>query len=166
MKVDIQVPAIGESITEAVIGEWLVNDGEYVEQDSPVCMIESEKDKGTTVRVYLEPAESKPTLKPSGNRAAQLPLSGFRRILIVEDDRESGMALSVMLEKRGFEVVLESSAEKAWARFPEERASRLEDDVQVRVPGLEVADCMYEVFHIVVPAGHQMTAAEIEPGET
>lgn len=43
MKIDIVVPAIGESITEATMGGWVKENGEYVEEDEIICEVESEK---------------------------------------------------------------------------------------------------------------------------
>lgn len=41
--IDIKVPPIGESISEATIAKWLKKDGEYVERDEVICELESEK---------------------------------------------------------------------------------------------------------------------------
>ncbi|MBT8494692.1 MAG: 2-oxoglutarate dehydrogenase complex dihydrolipoyllysine-residue succinyltransferase [Deltaproteobacteria bacterium] len=41
--VELKVPALGESITEAVIGKWLKNVGEHVEADEPVVDLETDK---------------------------------------------------------------------------------------------------------------------------
>lgn len=40
---EVRVPMVGESITEVVMGEWKKSDGDYVEVDEPICVIESEK---------------------------------------------------------------------------------------------------------------------------
>jgi 2-oxoglutarate dehydrogenase E2 component (dihydrolipoamide succinyltransferase) len=40
---DLVVPTLGESITEAVIGKWLVNVGEHVGADDPVVDLETDK---------------------------------------------------------------------------------------------------------------------------
>jgi 2-oxoglutarate dehydrogenase E2 component (dihydrolipoamide succinyltransferase) len=40
---EVRVPMVGESITEVVMGEWKKADGDYVEVDEPICVIESEK---------------------------------------------------------------------------------------------------------------------------
>ena len=40
---DLVVPALGESITEAVIGKWLVGVGEHVNADDPVVDLETDK---------------------------------------------------------------------------------------------------------------------------
>ncbi|MCB9059134.1 MAG: 2-oxoglutarate dehydrogenase complex dihydrolipoyllysine-residue succinyltransferase [Calditrichae bacterium] len=51
MKIDVLVPAIGESITEATMGNWLKAEGEFVEEDEIICEIESEK---ATVEINAE----------------------------------------------------------------------------------------------------------------
>lgn len=39
----MKVPAIGESITEVTLSQWLVPDGAYVKIDQPICEFESDK---------------------------------------------------------------------------------------------------------------------------
>src|SRR5690554_3775580 len=43
MSVELVVPSVGESITEVEIGDWLKNEGEQVDRDEPVVVIETEK---------------------------------------------------------------------------------------------------------------------------
>ncbi len=43
MPIDIVVPGVGESITEVELGDWLTKEGDWVEKDAPVVVIESEK---------------------------------------------------------------------------------------------------------------------------
>lgn len=44
MKVlEVKIPSIGESITEVTIAQWVKADGEIVNEDQPLCEIESEK---------------------------------------------------------------------------------------------------------------------------
>ncbi|WP_133365634.1 2-oxoglutarate dehydrogenase complex dihydrolipoyllysine-residue succinyltransferase [Qipengyuania sediminis] len=43
MAQDIKVPTLGESVTEATIGEWLKKPGEPVKQDEPVASLETDK---------------------------------------------------------------------------------------------------------------------------
>ncbi len=50
---DIKVPEVGESITEAEIGEWLKKDGEYVERDEVILSLETDK---ASVEVVAEAA--------------------------------------------------------------------------------------------------------------
>lgn len=40
---DLLVPTLGESITEAVVGKWLIGVGEYVAADEPVVDLETDK---------------------------------------------------------------------------------------------------------------------------
>jgi 2-oxoglutarate dehydrogenase E2 component (dihydrolipoamide succinyltransferase) len=43
MAVDIKVPALGESVTEASVGRWLKQAGDAVEMDDPLVEIETDK---------------------------------------------------------------------------------------------------------------------------
>lgn len=43
MILEIKVPNIGESITEVTLASWLIEEGDYVEMDQPICELESDK---------------------------------------------------------------------------------------------------------------------------
>ncbi|HSY09335.1 MAG TPA: 2-oxoglutarate dehydrogenase complex dihydrolipoyllysine-residue succinyltransferase [Candidatus Dormibacteraeota bacterium] len=43
MPIELKIPAVGESITEVQISEWLKSEGDSVKQDEPVAVIDSEK---------------------------------------------------------------------------------------------------------------------------
>ncbi|HVX13143.1 MAG TPA: 2-oxoglutarate dehydrogenase complex dihydrolipoyllysine-residue succinyltransferase [Pirellulales bacterium] len=43
MPIELKVPAVGESITEVQLGEWLKGEGQFVERDQPIVEIESDK---------------------------------------------------------------------------------------------------------------------------
>jgi 2-oxoglutarate dehydrogenase E2 component (dihydrolipoamide succinyltransferase) len=43
MPIELKIPAVGESITEVQIGEWLKAEGDEVKQDEPLAVIDSEK---------------------------------------------------------------------------------------------------------------------------
>ena len=43
MPVELKVPPVGESITEVIIGEWLKSEGDWVAEDEPVVVVESDK---------------------------------------------------------------------------------------------------------------------------
>jgi len=43
MSTEVKVPVLGESITEATVGEWLKQPGDTVEQDEPICSLETDK---------------------------------------------------------------------------------------------------------------------------
>jgi 2-oxoglutarate dehydrogenase E2 component (dihydrolipoamide succinyltransferase) len=40
---EIKVPAVGESVFEALVARWLKNNGDRVERDEPLCEIETDK---------------------------------------------------------------------------------------------------------------------------
>jgi 2-oxoglutarate dehydrogenase E2 component (dihydrolipoamide succinyltransferase) len=43
MSTDVVVPALGESITEATIGQWLKAPGDAVALDEPIASLETDK---------------------------------------------------------------------------------------------------------------------------
>ena len=43
MSIQLKVPSLGESITQATIGAWLKKEGEPVQADEPLVEVESEK---------------------------------------------------------------------------------------------------------------------------
>ena len=66
MPIVIKIPAVGESITEVQIGEWLKSEGDTVEKDENVLSIETEKanmeipapDSGTITKIFRKPGET------------------------------------------------------------------------------------------------------------
>jgi 2-oxoglutarate dehydrogenase E2 component (dihydrolipoamide succinyltransferase) len=51
MIVEIKVPSVGESVTEAILAEWFKNDGDPVQKDEPLFVIETDK---VTLEVVAE----------------------------------------------------------------------------------------------------------------
>ncbi|MBM4245252.1 MAG: dihydrolipoamide succinyltransferase, partial [Deltaproteobacteria bacterium] len=43
MAFEVRVPSLGESVSEAVIGRWIRQDGEVVGVDEPILELESDK---------------------------------------------------------------------------------------------------------------------------
>src|SRR3990167_8427068 len=43
MKLEVKVPAVGESITEAVIGSWTKKSGEFVKMNDVILLLETDK---------------------------------------------------------------------------------------------------------------------------
>ena len=43
MKIDVKVPAVGESITEATIGSWNKKSGEFVKRNDVLLSLETDK---------------------------------------------------------------------------------------------------------------------------
>ncbi len=53
MAVEIKIPHVGESVQEAILAEWFKQDGEQVEKDEPLFVIETDK---VTLEVVAEVA--------------------------------------------------------------------------------------------------------------
>jgi len=51
MTIEIKVPSVGESVTEATLAEWFKKDGETVKKDEPLFVIETDK---VTLEVVAE----------------------------------------------------------------------------------------------------------------
>ena len=43
MEINVIVPSMGESITNAIISNWFVNDGDFIEKNSPLYELETDK---------------------------------------------------------------------------------------------------------------------------
>lgn len=43
MSVQVEIPSMGESVNEVILLEWLKGDGERVERDEPLCVLETDK---------------------------------------------------------------------------------------------------------------------------
>ncbi|MBT3341621.1 MAG: 2-oxoglutarate dehydrogenase complex dihydrolipoyllysine-residue succinyltransferase [Gemmatimonadetes bacterium] len=43
MVIDVDVPEMGESVSEVTVLEWLKSEGEFVEKDEPICVLETDK---------------------------------------------------------------------------------------------------------------------------
>lgn len=53
MKVDVKIPTVGESITEAIISEWQKSSGDFVDQNDVLLVLETDK---ASVEVVAEKA--------------------------------------------------------------------------------------------------------------
>jgi biotin carboxyl carrier protein len=43
MSVELKIPSVGESITEALIAQWFKSEGDTVEKDEPIAELETDK---------------------------------------------------------------------------------------------------------------------------
>ena len=75
MPVELVVPSVGESVTEVEIGDWLKREGEHVDQDEPVVVLETDK---VTVELPAPAAGTVKThLKQKGEKAAIGDVIGY-----------------------------------------------------------------------------------------
>ena len=67
MLIEIKVPSVGESVTEALLAQWFKNDGDPVKKDEPLFVIETDK---VTLEVVAED-DGRLTIKvPEGETVA------------------------------------------------------------------------------------------------
>jgi 2-oxoglutarate dehydrogenase E2 component (dihydrolipoamide succinyltransferase) len=64
---DVKIPAVGESVQEAVLAEWFKQDGDVVEKDEPLFVIETDK---VTLEVTAEIAGTLTILVAAGETVA------------------------------------------------------------------------------------------------
>ncbi len=84
MQIELKVPALGESITEVGIGDWLKKEGDSVARDENLVMIES--DKATVELPSPNQGRLTKILKQKGSSAAIGEVIGYL------DDASSGQA--------------------------------------------------------------------------
>src|SRR6266480_4470482 len=75
MPIELTVPEVGESISEVQIGEWFKNEGDYVERNEELVVIETDK---ATVELPA-PGSGKITkiLKKTGDTASVNEVIGY-----------------------------------------------------------------------------------------
>src|SRR5437867_12094813 len=84
MPTNVQIPALGESVSEATLIKWHKNDGDVVKTDEPICELETDKanadlpspGSGVIKRLKAEGekvriGETIATLEPAGANAKQ-----------------------------------------------------------------------------------------------
>lgn len=121
MAVELKIPAVGESITEVQISDWLKAEGDLVKADEPVAVIDSEK---TTFEL---PA-------PKGGRLTKILHKAGETVSVgsvighIEPDGDSGKAKPTekkATEKKASRPAAQPSAPAAQEPKP---AARLETD--------------------------------------
>ncbi|NJO01677.1 MAG: hypothetical protein HC880_08280 [Bacteroidia bacterium] len=63
--IEVKIPDVAESITEVTIGQWLKKNGDYVEQDEPICEVETDK---ATQELFAEASGTLEILVEEGKR--------------------------------------------------------------------------------------------------
>jgi signal transduction histidine kinase/CheY-like chemotaxis protein len=82
----------------------------FASQSGGVFAIHSQISRGTEVRLYLPRVEAPEEAAAAGDDAADPPMPGSLRVLLVEDDRELGRTVAMMLGGLGYQVLLAEDA--------------------------------------------------------
>ena len=80
MKLEITVPSVGESITEAVLAQWFKKSGDYVSKDEPLFVIETDK---VTLEVT---AEASGQLETSAEEGDTVPIGAV--VGVIDTDQK------------------------------------------------------------------------------
>jgi 2-oxoglutarate dehydrogenase E2 component (dihydrolipoamide succinyltransferase) len=83
MVIEIKIPGVGESVREAVLAQWLKNDGEAVKKDEPILVIETDK---VSLEVAAEADGVLRILVPAGTT---VPIGTIVATLAVAEDAET-----------------------------------------------------------------------------
>jgi 2-oxoglutarate dehydrogenase E2 component (dihydrolipoamide succinyltransferase) len=119
MPIELKVPEVGESISEVEIGEWLKKEGDFVERDDEVVVIETDK---ATVEVSApESGIITKILKPSGQTASVHEVIAY---LEAGEPRHDGATAAETVQESGTASAQQASA----VTTPSTRASAAPDD--------------------------------------
>jgi CheY-like chemotaxis protein len=163
---------LGLSIVQGIVAQ----SGGYIE-------VSSEKDKGTTFKIYL-PEVSEPPTSDTGRASAVPVMGGKETVLVVEDQAEVRKFAVAVLKSYGYRTIPATSAGEALLQCERERIDlvltdvvmphvngrELADRLQARQPGLKVlfmsgyADNVIE-HHGVLEAGGQFIQKPFRPEE-
>ena len=83
MATEVEIPEMGESVSEVVLLEWLKGDGEYVERDEAICVLETDKanvDLPAPVAGILQRLKEVDAALEVGDQIATIDESGSREV--------------------------------------------------------------------------------------
>jgi 2-oxoglutarate dehydrogenase E2 component (dihydrolipoamide succinyltransferase) len=140
MSVELKVPEVGESVTEATINKWLKQEGDRVEKDEIVAELETEKAN------FELPAPSAGTLSKISKQEGEEVRIGEVIGEIAEgegggksaEEKKSGEAESG--QKREAEAKQEAEAESGPERETESRRRSATQEREAREEGAEAAE--------------------------
>ena len=115
MKFEVKIPAVGESVNSAVIGEWQKNDGDFVEKDEVLALLETDK-----ASVEL-PAEAAGLLQITKQKGEELPI-GSVIAFIDTSAQKPKTPTSKEQEKKPKEAAKEAAVESISKKNPSQQS--------------------------------------------
>ncbi len=126
MKIDIKVPEVGESVQEAILAEWFKENGDHVEKDEPVFVLETDKvtlevpaDESGTLEILVEAGETVEVGKVVGRIDTEGAEAGKEEAPEEEEKAEAPAEVEEAAEAEAPEEAAEAKEEKAPARKKE-----------------------------------------------
>ena len=129
MALDVEIPAMGESVSEVILIEWLKEDGEYVERDEAVCVLETDK-----ANVDL-PAPTAGVLRHGAELDSTLGVGAI--IAQIEEGDKTAAGLVEAQQGATVENAPEPAAEQAVEKALSPAARRLTEEHSVDVAAVE-----------------------------
>ena len=102
MAIDVEIPEMGESVSEVVLLEWIKAAGEYVERDESICVLETDKanvDLPAPAAGILHPLKEVDAALEVGDKIAQIDESGSREDAPPAVSEEGGEVAPVPAEE-------------------------------------------------------------------
>jgi 2-oxoglutarate dehydrogenase E2 component (dihydrolipoamide succinyltransferase) len=145
VSVEVKVPHLAESITDATVAEWLKGDGEAVRQDEPIATLETDKaaveiaatesgvlhharQVGDVVRVDEVLARIEPGAVPAAGSASRAPVGGQ-----VMPPAPLSPGVRRLVEEHGLDPALMTGTGRGGRLLKEDVVRQLE-----RMPGMPV----------------------------
>ena len=137
MSIDIKIPSVGESVQEAVLAEWFKKDGETIQKDEALLVIETDK---VTLEVVAE-------------------VGGVLKILIKEGETVAIGAVVGQIETAGVATkspTPESAPERSVP--PETKADAPEEEPAIPKPALSGKEVPVPVSytHLTLPTNREV----------
>ena len=115
----MKIPTVGESITEVVIANWLVEDGDHVEMDDLICELESDK------ATFEVPAEAEGIIRFKAQAGDTLEIG---KLFCVIEDAKEGKASEPKKEETKSESKQETKSE------PKTESSQKSETYIMKIP--------------------------------
>jgi len=114
MQVELKIPDVGESIQEAVLAQWYKQDGDYVEKDEPVYVIETDKvtlevpcETAGILHILIEEGETVPigqvvgTIDTQATQAEKKQAEPAASAEVIKKSEEKAPAAAAAKDRRG-----------------------------------------------------------------
>jgi len=135
MTIEIKVPSVGESVTEALLAEWFKQDGDMVEKNEPLFVLETDK---VTLEVEAEAAGKLKILVPEGETVAigtvvgEIDSEAAPAVETLKDDAPAEKEVPVVSAAKDEEAGSSPSAKEA--RRPAADADKKSRDKEKKEP--------------------------------
>ena len=140
MSIEIKVPSVGESVSEAVLAQWFKQNGDHVRKDEPVFLIETDKvtlevvaESNGVLRILVQEGETVPIGAVVGNIETEIieePKSETEEPKVLEIQPEPEEKLEPRVVDPSVEILKPAVSEEP---IPPPESSSM--DIAIAIPG-------------------------------